>query len=69
MDKDTAEDFWGQVGSRIDYQKDTIRTMSNRHLVDAIRHLHFFRYKTQDQQKTYDALTTELTKRQRAGTI
>jgi hypothetical protein len=69
MDEQTAQDFWGQVGTRIDYRKDTVKTVSNRHLVDAIRQLHFFRYKTQEQQATYNALLAELQARQKAGTI
>lgn len=69
MDEQTAEDFWGQVGTRIDYRKDSVKTMSNRHLVDAIRQLHFFRYKTQEQTATYNALLTELQHRQKTGTI
>lgn len=64
-----TEDFWGEVGVRNNYRLDTIKTMSNRHLIDAIRHLHWFRYKSQEQKQTYDSLTKELQSRQTSGTI
>jgi hypothetical protein len=54
---------------RIDFQKNTIQTMSNQNLVQAAKTLHFFRYKTPEQKQSYDVLVQEITKRQSKGLI
>lgn len=54
---------------RIDYRNESVSEMTNRHLISSIRVLHFFRYKSEDQQKTYQILMKELNKRQISATI
>lgn len=54
---------------RIDWRKESIFSMTNRHLVSAIRALHFYRYKSEDQKETYSTLIAELNRRQNRGTI
>lgn len=55
--------------SRIDYREESIAGMTNHHLVAATKQLHFFRYKSVDQQKTYQNLLKELNRRQNSGII
>lgn len=55
--------------SRIDFRLESVNEMTNRHLILAIKQLHFFRYKSEDQKNTYQVLLQELNRRQISDTI